>query len=119
MEKCTTVRNDDVNVIYERPNCVKNQPDVSDNDCLANIVGGRAINISDGGNPRISKRMNILRELVEGRRQIMVVTFKNGPRLQALHIQHPRRDFRFEHTGPGARLSCGYEIIVLFGDDNE
>ena len=57
LEKCNTVKNDDDNAIWERTDCVKIQPDMSDNDFLANIVGGRAIDISDGGNPRISKRM--------------------------------------------------------------
>ena len=57
LEKCNNIVNDNVNTICERPDCVKIQPDMSDNDFLANIVGGRAIDISDGGNPRISKRM--------------------------------------------------------------
>ena len=57
LEKCNNVENDNVNAICERPHSVKILPYLSDNDCLANIVAGRDINISDGGNPRIIKGM--------------------------------------------------------------
>jgi hypothetical protein len=57
LEMCTIVENENDDAICERPDCGKTLPDLSDNDCLVNVVGGRDIDVCDGGNPRISKKM--------------------------------------------------------------
>jgi hypothetical protein len=58
--------NDNDDAICERPNCGKTLPDMSDNDCLENIVGGRDNDVFDGGNPRTSKKMSHSQGFGEG-----------------------------------------------------
>ena len=99
-EKCNNIVNDNVNPICERPDCVKTLPDMSDNDCLSNIVGGRDIDISDGGNPRTIKRMKLSQGVgggteadtdsyIQERTQASSIEYKNTTPLGIFNLNTP------------------------------